>query len=124
MRTSNLWFDSIFDDLTRTSSFPVDIWEEDNSYLYRAELAGVNKDDINVNVNDGILKVSIERHVDERTKSYRKEIFTGKMQRSFYVPKDADVDNIDAEYRDGMLTLTVPRSEKYAPKQIEIRASS
>jgi HSP20 family protein len=124
MRTSNFWFDSIFDDLTRTTSFPVDIWEGGDSYVYRAELAGVSKDDISVNVDDGILKITAERKDVERKTSYRKETFTGKMERSFYIPKDADVDNIDAGYQDGMLRLTVPKLEKYATRQIEIKSSS
>ncbi|TQV73728.1 Hsp20/alpha crystallin family protein [Aliikangiella marina] len=100
----------------------VDIVESDESFVIKAELAGIPKEDIKVEVDNKILTLSGERKsevTDE--KHHRVERFYGSFSRSFSLPETIDEANIKAESKDGILTLTLP---KQAPqetlKKIEI----
>jgi HSP20 family protein len=101
-----------------------DIEETDKEYMLTFELPGMKKDDIKVSVEDGILTVSGEKKQtkEEKNKNYvRTEIQSGNFSRSFTLPKTVDVNNISADYKNGLLTITLQKTDEARPKQIEVK---
>ncbi|MDX5371637.1 MAG: Hsp20/alpha crystallin family protein [Pseudomonadaceae bacterium] len=101
----------------------VDISETPQAYLIKAELAGVRREDIQVKVDGGQLRLSGERKFEKEekdNKQHRVERFYDSFSRSFSLPDDADEAQIKAEYRDGVLGLTLPKREPAAPRAREI----
>ena len=102
---------------------PVDILESRDSYLIRAELPGMKREDFNLEVHDGSLTLSGERKFDEAANGveyHRVERASGKISRSFYLPQTVKTDAIKATYRDGILEIHVPKADEAKPKQIAI----
>ena len=102
----------------------VDISETDGEYVIKAELPEVKKDDVTVTLEDGILMIQGERRreQDEKTTKYhRVERSYGSFVRSFSLPDQVDENGVKAEYKDGMLNLRIPKSEKAKPRAIEIK---
>jgi HSP20 family protein len=100
-----------------------DVYEEKDNYVVKAELPGLKKEDINVSLHDGDLVISGERKHDakiEGTEVYRAERFFGKFQRTVSLPPAVAVNNVKAEYKDGILTVTLPKSEEAKPRQIQV----
>lgn len=114
--------------LTRTSEFlgwspPFDVYEEKDKYVVKAELPGMKKEDINVSLHNGDLIISGERKGEtkgEGTEIYRAERYFGKFQRSVSLPATVAAGKVTADYKDGVLTVTIPKSEEARPKQIEV----
>ena len=101
----------------------MDILESKDEYIIRAELAGFKKDDINVELKDGTLTVSGERKPEELPEGvqYRSvERVNGKFVRSVILPKTVNQDGIQANYKDGVLEIHVPKAEKAKPRQITV----
>ena len=101
----------------------VDVLESKDSYLLRAELPGMNKDDFNLGVKNGILTISGERKREELVSGvqYRSvERVAGKFSRSFYLPQTVQQDGIQATYRDGILEVYVPKLEHAKARQITV----
>ncbi|MCW8879406.1 MAG: Hsp20/alpha crystallin family protein [Kangiellaceae bacterium] len=100
----------------------VDISENDAQFIIKAELAGVPKEDIKVSLDNNVLTISGERKSEvEDKKHHRIERFYGSFSRSFSLPENIDESSIQAENKDGILTLTLPKIEpKQKLKQIEI----
>ncbi|MDH3442453.1 MAG: Hsp20/alpha crystallin family protein [Deltaproteobacteria bacterium] len=102
---------------------PVDILESGDSYLIRAEIPGMKKEDFNLEVKDGTLSLSGERKFEEPANGveyHRVERPAGKFLRSFYLPQTVKSDGIKASYRDGILEIHVPKADDAKPKQIAI----
>jgi len=102
---------------------PVDILESKDSYLIRAELPGMKREDCNLEVHDGSLTLSGERKFEEPADGveyHRAERVAGKFSRSFYLPQTVQRDGIKATYRDGILEIHVPKGEEAKPRQIAI----
>jgi len=100
--------------------------EADDAYYIEVDLPGVKKEDISIDVKDNVLTISGERKVEEERKEdefYRVESFYGKFERSFTLPEDVDADKIEAEAKDGVLTVKIPKAQSVdkAPKKIEIK---
>lgn len=101
----------------------VDITETDDEFLIKAELPEVSRDDIDVNINNGVLTLSGERkHKSEikNEKEHRVERFYGSFSRSFSLPDNVREEDIRAESKDGMLYLHLPKSEAEKPKKIKV----
>ena len=92
-----------------------DLVSDEGAYRLRFDLPGVAKDEITIEVDDGVLTVSGERKNTREAKGdgsvHRRESLRGRFQRSFRLPEDADEDSIDANYKDGVLEIKVDRSE-------------
>jgi HSP20 family protein len=102
---------------------PVDILESKDSYLIRAELAGMKKEEINLVVQEGTLTLSGERKLEEPASGVeyqRVERVTGKFSRSFHLPEMIKQDLIKATFQDGILEIHVPKADEAKPKQIAI----
>lgn len=102
----------------------VDVRETNDSFILAFDLPGVNKDDIHIQYEDGLLKVDGERKQDETpegTRSLRDERRFGKFSRVFKVNAKVQGDKIGAEFKNGLLTITLPKAEEIKPKDIEIK---
>lgn len=100
----------------------VDIYENDDEILLHAEMPGVKKDDIAVNIDNGNLTLSGVRSLDLGGAADWEEFSDVQYQRSFSVPQTIAVDKVKAELKDGILSLHLPKSEAAKPRQIEINA--
>lgn len=102
----------------------VDITEDDKEYVIKAEIPEMKKEDIKVNVHEDVLTISGERKYEKEEKGkkyHRVERAYGSFVRSFTLPEDADGSKVSAEYKDGLLKVHVPKSEKATPKSIEVK---
>jgi HSP20 family protein len=102
---------------------PVDILESKDSYLIRAELPGMKKEDFNLELKDGTLTLSGERKLEEPANGveyHRVERLAGKFTRSFFLPQTVKHDGIKATYRNGILEVYVPKADEAKPKQIVV----
>ena len=101
----------------------VDIVDDDDKLMLSAEVPGVDKKDVKINIQNNILTIEGEKkQKNEINKDdhYRTERFYGKFCRSFTLPSDVDSENIKADFSNGILSITLPKSEKVKPRQIEI----
>ena len=102
----------------------VDITEDGHEYLIKAELPEVRKEDVKVTVESGVLTISGERKFEKEEKDkryHRIERSYGSFTRSFSVPDDADDSKVAAEFKDGVLTVRLTKSEKARPKSVEVK---
>lgn len=102
----------------------VDILEGENDLIVRAELPGMSRDDIDIEVTSESLTIRGERKIDEQSKDkyLRVERAYGPFQRSFSIGVPVQPDKVKAAYRDGILEITVPKAEEIKPKKIQINA--
>ncbi len=101
----------------------VDIKETPEAFNIEAELPGMSKDDLKVTVQNGVLSIQGERKHEEETddkKHHRIERFYGSFLRRFTLPENVNEDSIQANFKDGVLTLTLTKAEPAEPKSIEV----
>jgi HSP20 family protein len=101
----------------------VDITETDTAYLIKGEIPGVNKEDIKVNIENGMITMSGERKQEKEEKNkkfHRIERSYGSFMRSFRVPDNVDESAIKAEVKDGMLSVTMPKSAQAKAKSTNV----
>ena len=114
------WHRSVNGDFTPR----IDVIEDKDKMELRAELPGMEKDAIKVLFEDGVLTISGEKKVQKEEKDTNcvwSEISCGSFTRSMTLPDYVDHEKIEADYRDGVLTLTMPKTEKAKPKEIEVK---
>ena len=102
---------------------PVDIYETGEGIVLKIELPGVKKDDVSVEIKDNVLTIKGERLLDpaiEDENYYRKERSFGKFNRSFSLQQLIKPDLIKASFKDGVLTVEVPRPEEEKPKHVTV----
>jgi HSP20 family protein len=102
----------------------VDITEDGQEYLFKADLPEMKKEDVKVTVENGILSISGERKVEkeeEKKKYHRIERTYGSFERTFMLPEDADAKKIGAEFKDGVLKVHLPKSPAAKPKTFEVK---
>jgi len=100
----------------------VDISETKEAFIVKAELPGVEKEDVNVNFENSILTIRGEKKVEtEDKKRHRVECAYGTFIRSFTLPQTIKADKIEAIYKNGILNLTIPKADEAKPKQIEVK---
>ncbi len=124
-----------FEDLRRFGSLAstesawapaVDIFEKGDDLVIRAEVPGIERDAIDVKVENNTLILSGERQretEDKETQSYRRERSYGSFVRSFTLPKTVDASRITATYKDGVLDITIPKAEEAKPRRVEIKVA-
>ncbi len=104
----------------------VDIEETEKEYLIKAELPEIKKEDVKVTVENDVLTIAGERKFEKEEKGkkyHRVERSYGSFVRSFTLPEDADGTKVSAEYKDGVLRIHLPKSEKAKPKAIEVKVA-
>lgn len=104
---------------------PLDLSEDADQLVVEVELPGVRKEDLEVSVHKGVLTISGERKSEQPTNGetgcYRRERFHGRFQRSITLPKPVETDAVKATYRDGVLTITLPKTEEARPRKITVK---
>lgn len=102
----------------------IDLSETDSEIMVKASLPGVKPEDVEISLNDGILTVKGEKKSEDKTEGenfYRREIRYGSFSRSVPLPSRVNHEQADAQFEDGILTVTLPKAEEVRPKQIKIR---
>lgn len=103
-----------------------DITEDDKEFVVKAELPDMKKEDVKVTVENGTLRISGERKAEkeEKTKKYHRiERSYGAFERIFALPEGADGTKVSADYKDGMLTVHLPKTAEAKPKAIEVKVA-
>ncbi len=122
----SFYLDDLFDDfgraIPRTNDMKCDIYEKDNSYNIELDIPGYDKKDINIECDNGILTITAEKNSetneeDENKKYIRKERVYGKISRTFNF-SDINEEAIKAEFVNGILKITIPKTEKTETKKI------
>ena len=122
-------FESPLAELARTSQLlsgwtpALDIYEDNDNLVVKAEIPGMKREDIDVSLHDGSLSISGERKSEnkyEGAEAYRAERFFGKFQRTVTLPTPVAPEKVKAQYQDGILTVTLPKTEEAKPKHITI----
>ena len=112
------------EELSMWNQYPtVDIYDNDEHIVIKAELPGIHKKDIVIDVKDGVLTLKGERSSDNEIKEenyYCRERTFGKFERVFRLPSDVDPEKISADYKDGILKIDIPKPEGKKPKQIAV----
>jgi HSP20 family protein len=110
-----------------TGSAPaLDIFEDKDNFVVKVELPGMKKEDIDVSLHDGNLSISGERKSESKSEEahvYRSERFFGRFQRTVALPAPVAADKIKGQYKDGVLTVTLPKAEEAKPKQIDVQVN-
>jgi len=134
----NLWndFDALLGNIFESGSsirgkeIAVDIRDSEHAYIIEAELPGFNESEIDVKVEDGILSISASREENKggqesgEGKQYLvRERRSESFRRSFSLPKDVDVEKIDGNYKNGVLTLSLQKKPETKPKSIKVKAA-
>ena len=101
----------------------VDIYENEDEILLYADMPGVAKDDLSVNIDNGRLSLSGVRKLETIGAASWEEFEDVEFVRNFSVPQTIDVEKVEAELKNGVLTLHMPKSEKAKPRQIEIKTA-
>jgi len=121
-------FDDVLDNFFgQDHNYPsVDVKEEDGKYVLEADLPGINEKDLNVKVEDNLLTISSKKNEEKETKQKGylvKERHAFSFCRSFVLPRDVDKDKIEANFKNGVLTLSIAKNPETLPKQIEIKTN-
>jgi len=104
----------------------LDVFDDKDNLVVKAELPGLKKEEINVSIHDGVLTLSGERKRETEKKegeTFRSERYFGKFQRSVTLPTAVDSNKVNATYKDGILTVELPKAEEAKPKQIAVSVS-
>ncbi|MDY6831572.1 MAG: Hsp20/alpha crystallin family protein [Thermodesulfobacteriota bacterium] len=131
----NPYFGNVADSLWKSFDLPVvfsdknewspaiDVSETEAAYLVKAELPGLDKEAIDISITDGVLTISGEKKMETREEKENyilTESRYGSFSRSFALPPDASTDNVDATFANGVLTISVPKSEAARPRKITV----
>lgn len=101
----------------------IDLYEDKDNLVFRAEVAGMKKEDLEISLHDGVLTVSGERKAEPATESnenHRSERVFGRFQRSLTLPSPVNAEAVKATYKDGILTVILPKAEEAKPRQIKV----
>ena len=105
---------------------PLDLYQNNDNVIAVVELPGLRKEDIEISLHDGTLTIGGERKSETNANgenATRTERFTGKFRRSITLPTRVDANEVNATYKDGILTVTLPKAEEAKPKQIQVNVS-
>jgi HSP20 family protein len=100
----------------------LDVYQNNDNVVAMIELPGMKKEEIEISLHDGMLTISGERKSEsaQGDRADRSERLIGKFRRSITLPTRIDANNVSASYKDGILTVTLPKAEEAKPKQIQV----
>lgn len=126
--------DRIFDESWRDArpywnenNLPIDVHETADNYTIVANIPGANPDDIDINLHDGVLNIGFEINREESSEESRvlvQERVHGKFSRSVRLGQNIKADAVEANYNNGVLTLTLPKAEEAKPRQISVKSAN
>ena len=121
----NIWDDG--ESIDTQNWYPrVDISENDDEFIVQTELPGLKRDDVQITFDNGALKIEGERKQEKTDKNinyHRVERAYGKFSRVFQVPSQIQANKISADFKDGLLSITLPKAEEVKPKSIDVKIS-
>jgi HSP20 family protein len=118
--------DRLFETPMQAWSPALDVHEDKDKFTVSLELPGLKREDISVHLEDGSLVIAGERKeetVSDTTQIHRRERFYGKFSRALTLPTAVAGDKVKADYKNGILTVTLPKAEEAKPKQINVSVS-
>lgn len=131
-RTPNV-FDRFFDDMNRSIAetnsqiaLALDVHETEDNYVVSADVPGVSAEDIDIHLDDNVLTISAEtnyEHQEEKGNALLQERRYGKFSRSLRFPVQVNGEAVEADYDNGVLTVTVPKAEEVKPRRIAVKAA-
>jgi len=128
VRNMNRVFEGLWPEIDGTQEYQwapaVDICEKGDSIKIKAELPGIPKDAIEIEVANGVLTIRGEKKIEEEKSGdtwHRREMRYGSFTRSFSLPPDVKHDKAEADFADGVLTITIPKEEKALHRKITIK---
>jgi HSP20 family protein len=105
----------------------IDVSEKEESYLVKAELPGVARENLDITINDGVLTINAERKEEKKEEKddrvIRQERYLGKLVRSLRLGSDIDEGRIEAQYQDGVLKLSLPKTAEVKPRKVDVKIS-
>jgi HSP20 family protein len=125
-------FEEIFDKLfgspsrithTATATLPIDIYEREGNLVVRAAVPGIEPTDLEINIENNVLTIRGETKHDSETsedKIYRREVSYGSFSRSVRLPENLNVEAVEAEFKNGIVTITLPRIPEEKPKSFRV----
>jgi len=125
-------FEAPLAELARTSQLlsgwtpALDLYEDKDNLFVKMELPGMKREDIEVSLHEGSLSISGERKSEQKHEDaevYRAERFFGRFQRTVALPTAVAADKVKAEYKDGILSITLPKTEEAKPKHINVNVN-
>lgn len=102
----------------------IDLYEDKDNLTVKAELPGMNKEEIEISLHEGIFSLSGERKSEQKVEereTHRSERFVGRFHRTITLPSPVDAEKVKATYKDGILTVVLPKAEEAKPRQIPIK---
>jgi HSP20 family protein len=125
-------FESPLTELARTSNLlsgwnpALDLYEDKDNLYVKVELPGMKREEIDVSLHEGSLSISGERKSEQKHEDaevYRAERFFGRFQRTVTLPTPVAAEKVKAQYKDGILNITLPKTEEAKPKHIDVNVS-
>jgi HSP20 family protein len=113
-------------DVFNTWAPPLDLYEDKDSFVVKAELPGMKKEEIDISLHKGNLVIAGDRKEEKQPgekETQRAERFYGRFQRAIGLPKAVDLAAVKAAYKDGVLTVTLPKAPEAKPKQIQVNVN-
>ena len=103
----------------------LDLYQSNDNFTAVVELPGMRKEDIEISLHEGMLTISGERKEEtpNNNKAERTERYVGKFRRSISLPSRVDASKVNATYKDGILTITLPKAEEAKPRQIQVNVA-
>lgn len=99
----------------------LDLAEDADKFTVSAEIPGMKREDLGISLQDGVLRISGEKKSEsDDASTHRRERFYGKFERLIQIPSEVDASKVGAAYRDGVLTVTLPKAEAAKPKKIDV----
>jgi len=117
---------SRYGQLERAFNPALDLFEDENSIHVKVELPGLSKEDVNITVHDSLLTIKGEKRQETEKKDanvYRVERTFGSFARTIELPTGVDASKVDARFKDGLLQITLPKTEAAKPKEIEVKVN-
>ena len=128
----NRIIDRLFDDFAAPSHLEkkhwvptIDVAESDSAFTVKAEVPGMDKNDLDITLTDGLLTIKGEKkngHKEEEKNYHLIERSYGSFSRTLRLPVDVEMSRVDAKYKDGVLTIMLPKAEETMPKKIEVNS--
>ncbi len=125
-RTMDRIFEDLFGEEESVGAWlpEVDVYETEDAHFIKVDLPGVDPKDVKVEVRDNVLTISGSRTEEREQQSahfHRRERYTGSFQRSFQLPSTVDTQKIEAEYRNGVLTIRLPKVQEARAREIRVK---
>ena len=119
---------TVWDDFFTTQSFgslSADIWEEENDVYVKMALPGVDKDDIKITINEDNISIVGNSKKEEEEKDKKRKYYYRSMEssfeQSFNLPTKVDPEKVEAEFKDGVLTVQLPKADEVKPREVKIK---